>query len=245
MTIDEFAAAAKLLDSDELERVALLAYYRAQTEGVKEFVLSELKPIFHSLDLPEPNWTRLGKKMISRKAFLRGQKSGTFRLHGFRKQELAARFDGLLSLPREAKSDSSVIPDSLLLGKRDYIVRFGAQINASYTNGISDGCAVLMRRLLEVCLIHCYENHGLSATIEISSGRHKDLSVIVADAKTNTSLRLTKDAADCLEIFRELGNLSAHRLYYNCRREEIDKVKHKYRLVIEELFLKAGKCVEK
>ena len=245
MNIDEFSAAAELLDVNETQRALLIAYYQNQTEGIKEFALLDLKPIYHSLDLPMPNWTRLGRNAISQKFFLRGSKPHYFRLHAAVKVRLEGRFDGLLAPPHEAKSDSSVIPDSLLLGKRSYVMKFGAQINASYTNGIFDGCAVLMRRLLEVSLIHVYENCGLTTTIETGNGRFKDLNLIVADAKTNAAIKITKDTADCLDIFRELGNLSAHRLYYTCHREEIEKVKHKYRLVIEELFVKAGKCVEK
>jgi hypothetical protein len=245
VNIEEFAESAKLLDASEVDCVALIAYFRAETEGAKEFALSELSPIYRSLDLPIPNWSRLGRNALDRHVFLRGTKPNTFRLHAVKKREIKSLFDGLLSAPKEAKSDSSIIPDSLLLGKRSYVGRFAAQINAAYTQGIFDGCAVLMRRLLEICLIHAYENAGLLSTIEITSGRCKDLGVIIADAEDGNKLRLTTESLACLDEFRQLGNLSAHRLYYNCRHEEIDRVKHKYRLTIEELLVKAGRHVEK
>ncbi len=102
-----------------------------------------------------------------------------------------------------------------------------------------------MRRMVEVCLIHTYENLGIESQISIALGKYKDLKEIIKDAISSSAINLTLDSKECLDEFRQLGNLSAHQLFYNCKPEEINRVKKKFRLLIEELFNKAGKKVEK
>jgi hypothetical protein len=51
---------------------------------------------------------------------------------------------------------------------------------------------------------------------------------------------LSKASKDVLDEFRVLGNFSAHKIIYNCRREEIKKVAREYRAAIEELLYKSG-----
>jgi len=63
---------------------------------------------------------------------------------------------------------------------------------------------------------------------------------IVNDAKTNSTLNLSRNAKSCLDQFRMLGNFSAHKIYYNCKRDDIGKVALEYRAIFEELLYKSG-----
>jgi len=244
MNLEDFAGAVEITKAKEIERVALLVYFQFQTGGHNEFLVSDLKPMFQTINVAQPNPSRLIQNIRKSRLFIKGAKADAFRLHADTISEFSARFGSLLAKPKEVQSDGSILPDSLLIDKRAYIQRYGKQINASYSAGIFDGCAVLMRRLVEICLIHVYENAGLLSSIEESPGRYKDLRLIIDDAVLNSTIALTKDSRDCLDSFRILGNLSAHKLFYNCRSEEIQKVKLQFRLLIEELFNKAGKKVE-
>lgn len=49
-------------------------------------------------------------------------------------------------------------------------------------------------------------------------------------------LNTRKDMA----LFKELGNYSAHKIWYNCTQGDIKPHILKYRAIIEELFFKAG-----
>jgi hypothetical protein len=51
-----------------------------------------------------------------------------------------------------------VIPFALLRGTRGYMERIAHQINGTYSNGWYDGCAVMIRRLIETLIIEVFEN---------------------------------------------------------------------------------------
>ncbi len=113
------------------------------------------------------------------------------------------------------------------------------QINCSYENNIFDGCAVLMRRLLEILLILSYQEFGIDAAIKDASGNYKMLNPIIDNAVNNTSLGLSRNTKEHLDTFRKLGNFSAHKIYYNAKKKSIDQVMLDYRATIEELLYKS------
>lgn len=244
MNLTEFSERYAITNLLEIRRVSYLAYYHLVKNGQTEFSIPDVVGWFSQLNLSLPNTSRLKEKLTPKFGFTKGSKNGNYKLHA---NEISFLKEELRDIPRttvEVESDGSILPDTLLEGKRDYIQRFGRQINASYSKNLFDACAVLMRRMVEVCLIHTYQNLGMEATIK-NGKLYNDLRVIIKDALSNPALHLTSNAQECLDEFRELGNLSAHQLYYNCKREEIDRVKKQFRLLIEELFNKAGRHVEK
>lgn len=244
MDLKQFISNHVLASKDEAERVLFLAYYHMRRDGLIEFTSSDIRKWCGDAHLTNPNVSRLTKKLTAKQGFIRGNRLNSFRLHAKAIEKLKSEAPELSEKSVDVESDSSILPDSLLADKRTYIQRFGKQINASYSKNIFDGCAVLMRRMVEVCLIHTYENLDLDSVIKNGS-RYKDLRDIIKDAISNSQINLTQDSKDCLDEFRELGNLSAHQLFYNCKAEEIEKVKRKFRLLVEELFNKAGRKVEK
>lgn len=66
------------------------------------------------------------------------------------------------------------------------------------------------------------------------------LESIINDAKTNPSLGLSRNAKGSIDIFRQLGNFSAHKIEYTCRREYIAPHIHEYRALFVELLYKAA-----
>jgi hypothetical protein len=245
MNLQQFSDQYDLVSKKEMEKVSCLAFYHLQVNNQPDFLVGEVSNWFESLNFPKPNTTRLERNLSAQTDFTRGSRTKSFKLHAKKIKALREAIPDIQVKPTEVESDGSILPDSLLEGKRSYIQMFGRQINSAYTNNIFDGCAVLMRRMVEVCLIHTYENLKIDNQISLSPGRFKDLKEIIKDAISNPDIKLTPDSKDCLDEFRVLGNLSAHQLYYNCRPEEIKRVKGKFRLLIEELFNKAGKKVEK
>ena len=86
-----------------------------------------------------------------------------------------------------------------------------------------------MRRLLEVLLILTYEHLGAESAIQDSSGNYVPLEKIIANAKSSTHLKLSRDSKAVLEEFRQIGNFSAHKIYYNCRRADLTRIATSYR----------------
>jgi len=66
------------------------------------------------------------------------------------------------------------------------------------------------------------------------------LEAIVKNAQGNPTLNLGRNARKSVETYRELGNYSAHKITYTCKRECIKEKIDDYRALIDELLHKAG-----
>jgi hypothetical protein len=97
-----------------------------------------------------------------------------------------------------------------------------------------------MRRLIEVLLILAYENLGIESEIKDPSGSYYLFERISQNARNNSFLGLSRNTKPCIEKFRTLGNLSAHKIHYTCKKSYIEEVIQEYRAAIEELLFKAG-----
>ena len=140
--------------------------------------------------------------------------------------------------PEEAYTDD-ILPFELYKEKRQNIENIADQINKSFFYGIYDGTAVLMRRLVEMLLILSFKEIGQEDRIKGSDGNYLQLSQIINQAVQIKKLDLSRNAKECLNIFKERGDLSAHNPFYNCRQKDIQLVQHRFRSLIEELFYKA------
>lgn len=139
------------------------------------------------------------------------------------------------------EQSGTVIPDTITDHLPKYIQSLIMQVNASYENHLFDCCAVIMRRLLEVLLVLAYQKQDIEADIMDKNGdRHKTLDKIIKDAEQSPKLALSKTTRKGMAIFKDLGNYSAHRIWYNCTQQDIKPHLLEYRAIIEELIYKAG-----
>ncbi len=163
----------------------------------------------------------------------------------YRLQELHKKLSKILpAKPREVIQPDDypddILPFELYRGKREQVTRICDQINKAYYFGIYDGCAVLMQRLIEMLLVLSYINYKIEDEIKDADGNYKDLSIIVANAKSNKVLGLTRNAKEYLEPFREKGNWSAHNYFFHARQKDIKPFQPHFRTLVEELLYKAG-----
>lgn len=240
MNFNKFVEETKLLKLIELEKVRLLFFYYHKTELLEEFNKNDIMSWFNSLSLPTPNVSRLINKIRSSKDFIRGKSKSHYKLHALVLDELQATYPGLTSESEEILSDDIIIPLILYSNTRGFIESLAKQINASYEYNIFDGCSVLMRRLLEIMLILCYEHLNIESLIKDSKGDYINLERIINNAEQNRTLNLSNDSKKVLDEFRVLGNLSAHKIFYNCRKTDLKNILRMYRVTIEELLYKSG-----
>jgi len=97
-----------------------------------------------------------------------------------------------------------------------------------------------MRRLVEILLILSYRHLKIESAIQDENGNFEMLEVIINDAKTNSTLGLSRNGKNSLNTFRERGNFSAHKIEYTCRREYIVPHIQDYRALVTELLHNAG-----
>jgi hypothetical protein len=84
--------------------------------------------------------------------------------------------------------------------KRGYLVAIGRQMNGCFASGWYDGCAVMMRRLLESSIIEAFEARKLDAKIkDPKSGDFAQLTGLVQAALAEPTWNLPRN------VKRELG----------------------------------------
>jgi hypothetical protein len=240
MDIKQFAKAVALLSEKELNKVRLLAYYHQKTTGNSDFSRTDIGEWFSNAGLTNPNLSRIERNLAASRAFVRGKVRNTFRLHPNEFDLLQTEIPGIHVESEDVISDDLILPRELYENTRGFIVSLAKQINASYEFNIFDGCAVLMRRLLEILLILSYEHLGIEKAIQDQDGNYFMLEKILNDAKANKTLKLSRDAKSVMDDFRTLGNFSAHKIYYNCHRSDLKTIALHYRATIEELLYKSA-----
>ncbi len=89
----------------------------------------------------------------------------------------------------------------------------------------------------------CIQNMGIDNEIKDSSGKgYVMLESIVGNAKNNQTLKLSRIKNE-FDSFRMVGNFSAHNITYTAGKKDIDDIKLNYRVMLEELYNKAGLIV--
>ena len=135
----------------------------------------------------------------------------------------------------------TIIPNALFEGLSSNFQSLCKQINASYENHLYDCTAVLMRRLLECLLVLSFQKAGIESEImDKNCNYHIPLDGIIKNAAQNSVLALSANTKKELSLFKDLGNYSAHKIWYNCTQQDIKPHILKYRVIIEELLYKAG-----
>jgi hypothetical protein len=241
MTLDQFAQSSNLISLAEADRVCHVAFYYLKTKQVLEFTAADAtRWMAQDLQLATPNASRLKGNLQRNRCTVKGSRTGSFRLERTFISGLEAKFPQLSEKSQEVVEDGSILPKARYEGAPGYIESLARQMNASYEHNIFDGCAVLMRRLLEVLLILSYEHLSIADEIRDSNGNYRLLDGIIDNAKNNKTLALARNSKSCVDEFRRLGNFSAHKIRYNCTRDEIKPRILDYRALIEELLYKSG-----
>jgi hypothetical protein len=238
MTLAQFATACDLTSLTETDRTCYLAFFYQKTKGHDEFIASEAATWLVDYGFPAPNRTRLDTRLRESRNTIRGKIGHKLSLAFVR--ELEVKFPSLSQKSQDIVDDGTILPEIDYKDTRSYIVSLAKQINASYEHNLFDGCAVLMRRLVEVLLILSYRKLQIESAIQDSAGNFLMLETIVTNAKNNATLGLSRTSKPFLDTFRELGNFSAHRVEYTCRREYITPHIQGYRALVVELLHKAG-----
>lgn len=236
MNAEQFSSMTDLVNKSEIQKVELLAFYLLENTGHSEFRVKDLTKILVTLGFAQPNMTRLKAAVKKSPAFNKGTQTDYYRLAAIAIKSLREHYPDL-SESEEILSDDSLLPEVLFKeAGRQYLINAAQQINAAYENHLFDACSLMMRRLLEILLIHCFEAKGIEGRVKDDEGNYQKLKTLINKAKTFSEIPLSNDAKKDIDSFRELGNLSAHRVRYNCRRDDIRVLRVGYRAVIEELL---------
>jgi hypothetical protein len=137
------------------------------------------------------------------------------------------------------ESASELIDETKFCGVRNYLDRLIRQINHSYAHNCYDACAVLMRRLFEILIISSYQYFNIDDEIKDVNGYYVMLESLVKKVQNNPTLKIGRIKKD-FDLIREVGNYSAHGFTYIAGKKDIDDIRLKYRVMLEEMYTKAG-----
>ncbi len=129
-----------------------------------------------------------------------------------------------------------ILPFAIVRGTRGYVERVVNQINGCYEKGWFDGCAVMMRRLIETLIIECFEKHKIEHKIKNTAGDFLYLGDLVDKTLQETTWNLGRNTKQGLPRLKSIGDQSAHNRRYNAHREDVDKVSNDFRVACEELL---------
>lgn len=132
-----------------------------------------------------------------------------------------------------------IIPFSVVRGTSGYIEKIVNQINGCYENGWFDGCAVMIRRLIETLIIEAFEHHDIASSIKNSNGDFLYLSDLINKTIAEPSWNLGRKTKSALPRLKSIGDLSAHSRRYIAHRNDIDKLVDDLRVVTQELVFLA------
>jgi len=133
-------------------------------------------------------------------------------------------------------SSESILPFAMVRGTRGYIEKVTNQINGCYEQGWFDGCAVMMRRLLETLIIECFEKHVIADKIKDANGDFFFLRDLIGKTLQETAWNLGRNVKAALPRLKDIGDKSAHSRRYNALRQDIDKLATDFRDVVQELL---------
>jgi len=132
-----------------------------------------------------------------------------------------------------------ILAHGLVRGTRGYIERIVYQINGCYEHGWYDGCAVMMRRLMETLIIEVFEHHQIAHQIKNAQGDFLHLADLITGTLNESAWNLGRTAKQALPKLKGLGDQSAHSRRFVAHREDIDRVQGDFRLVVQELLFLA------
>lgn len=137
--------------------------------------------------------------------------------------------------------EGGVFPLSVLREtKRGYLQKIGSQANGCYQSGWYDGCAVMMRRLLEMAIIEAFEAYKQEALIRDKNGDYFQLTAIINVVTSGSVFNLSRNTKRSLPDLKTMGHLSAHGKAYNAAKADIDKFQQDFRVAVEEFLKFAG-----
>jgi hypothetical protein len=145
----------------------------------------------------------------------------------------------LISIEEPEIASIQIIPESLTRNCKPYIQRIAREINGTHEKGFHSACAVMIRRLIETCMIESFEKKRLTSIIKKpNSNEYKTAEEIKNELLQNPFGNLSRTARRALsnKNILELGHKCAHDRFFTARKYDIDDIKTEVRSLIEYLI---------
>jgi len=216
------------------QAIALLWFYR-YNQTFEERSVSELASDLQDAGVGKPNVTTLKEGLQKSRITVRGRRPNTFQVNVKHLDELNRRYEPLLTNKLVTITESVLSADAIK-GTRRYIERLVDQINGCYDYEFYDGCAVLLRRLIESLIIESFIASKDAEHIK-SGGRFMGMEALIERAAGYGNFNLSSGAPKAMKRIKELGDIAAHDRTYVTTKIDIDDLKVAARRLFQELIV--------
>jgi hypothetical protein len=137
-------------------------------------------------------------------------------------ESMKAILVGILDKLEEVEPSAELFPMEIVEGTRGYIDKLATQANGCYQRGWYDACAVMVRRLIEILIIDCFEQHDIASKITNSSGDYYGLGELIGSFLNETTWHIPKTVKahlPKLKDLKEIGDSSAHGRHLATRKQ--------------------------
>ncbi len=120
---------------------------------------------------------------------------------------------GILDSVKNIEQEGELFSLEIIENTRSYVEKLAAQANGCYQRGWYDASAVMVRRLVEILIIDCFEKYGKRAIIEDSNGNYFGLEKLIAAFLSETAWHIpqpVKKHLPKLKELKEIGDSAAH-----------------------------------
>ncbi|MGN0961919.1 MAG: hypothetical protein ACI4PF_06970 [Christensenellales bacterium] len=145
------------------------------------------------------------------------------------------RLDKVFSVIITPPPSDELFPKSIFDKTRGYLVNISKQAINCYDLGLYDACAVMLRKLLEILIIECFERYKIDNKIKDKNGDFLYLKDLLKNLISETSWNIGRNQKSGFEKIKKFGDLSAHNRRYCANKNDIDNLKGDLRLCYQEL----------
>jgi len=238
LSSNEYLGKIQSKHGKESTLAAALVWYLGEGGSKLDVSIDTIIEVFISSGLKSTvNRTRLIKTLSNERGIIKGTQKNHFRCSLSSLEYLEDQFsvDEEHSKP---KISYNFLAEDTFSSNRQYLVRMCEQINGTYEYEFYDGCAVLMRRLMESLLIEVFETVEEAHLIKGTDGNYKMLKGIIS-AIGQSSIKFARGIDKIISDVKKVGDNAAHGRAHVTKKNDINDLKIDYRRLISELKDKA------
>lgn len=111
------------------------------------------------------------------------------------------------------------------------------QANGCYEKGWYDACAVMVRRLIEILIIDCFQVHGLLDAVKDEEGNIFGLGKLVEEflEEPDDLWHVERSARPVIRKLKDVGDRAAHGRYQKTYRQTLDRHKESLEVALQQL----------
>ena len=234
--LESFTSTIQDFDSlQPSQRIDYFALYLELEEKQDKFSAGEIKACFHKLKLLEYSninsyLNNNTKRRKGTQKFVRTK--GGYYLEGSYKKKLLVTIGKTI----EPSPSNELFSIDLLKNTRGYLQKVAKQAIICYDTQQFDASFVMIRKLLEIIIIECFERHKIDSKIKDKNDDFLYLSDLISALISEKAWNITRNSKQALPKIKKFADLSAHNRRFIATKQDIDSLRDDLRIVIEELL---------